>query len=155
MYWYLIAYYHCMIILSWDMQSEFLFYEFRDQALIFFLCGNVEWFHSSSISCYSHILLRDQALIPRFQIARIGYVGEEFLRYFAKKQLSELDQAAPSGSFDWKKLVETHSNQLIRFNFFFHFFYSCSNQIDSSTIEGNVEFVHSQYSCTLTSQVST
>ena len=28
-------------------------------------------------------------------------------------------------------------------------------QIDSSTIDGNVEFVHSQYSCILTSQVST
>ena len=27
-------------------------------------------------------------------------------------------------------------------------------QIDSSTIDGNVEFVHSQYSCILTSQVS-
>ena len=27
------------------------------------------------------------------------------------------------------------------------------NQIDSSTIDGNVEFVHSQYSCILTSQV--
>ena len=26
-------------------------------------------------------------------------------------------------------------------------------QIDSSTIDGNVEFVHSQYSCILTSQV--
>ena len=29
------------------------------------------------------------------------------------------------------------------------------NQIDSSTIDGNVEFVHSQHSCILTSQVST
>ena len=29
-----------------------------------------------------------------------------------------------------------------------------SSQIDSSTIDGNVEFVHSQYSCILTSQVS-
>ena len=29
------------------------------------------------------------------------------------------------------------------------------NQIDSSTIDGNVVFVHSQYSCILTSQVST
>jgi len=29
------------------------------------------------------------------------------------------------------------------------------NQIDSSTIDGNVEFVHSQYSCILTSQMST
>ena len=28
-------------------------------------------------------------------------------------------------------------------------------QIDSSTIDGNVEFVHSQYSCILTSQLST
>ena len=28
------------------------------------------------------------------------------------------------------------------------------NQIDSSTIDGNLEFVHSQYSCILTSQVS-
>ena len=28
-------------------------------------------------------------------------------------------------------------------------------QIDSSTIDGNVEFVHSQYSCILTSQVTT
>ena len=28
------------------------------------------------------------------------------------------------------------------------------NQIDSSTIDGNAEFVHSQYSCILTSQVS-
>jgi len=28
-------------------------------------------------------------------------------------------------------------------------------QIDSSTIDGNVEFVHSQYSCILTSQDST
>ena len=28
-------------------------------------------------------------------------------------------------------------------------------QIDSSTIDGNVEFVHSQYSCIMTSQVST
>ena len=27
-------------------------------------------------------------------------------------------------------------------------------QIDSSTIDGNVEFVHSQYSCILSSQVS-
>ena len=27
-------------------------------------------------------------------------------------------------------------------------------QLDSSTIDGNVEFVHSQYSCILTSQVS-
>ena len=27
-------------------------------------------------------------------------------------------------------------------------------QTDSSTIDGNVEFVHSQYSCILTSQVS-
>ena len=27
--------------------------------------------------------------------------------------------------------------------------------IDSSTIDGNVEFVHAQYSCILTSQVST
>jgi len=27
-------------------------------------------------------------------------------------------------------------------------------QIDFSTIDGNVEFVHSQYSCMLTSQVS-
>jgi len=27
-------------------------------------------------------------------------------------------------------------------------------QIDSSTIDGNVEFVHSQYSCNLSSQVS-
>ena len=27
-------------------------------------------------------------------------------------------------------------------------------QIDSSTIDGNVEFVHSQYSCILTSQAS-
>ena len=27
--------------------------------------------------------------------------------------------------------------------------------IDSSTIDGNVEFVHSQYSCILTSSVST
>jgi len=27
-------------------------------------------------------------------------------------------------------------------------------QIESSTIDGNVEFVHSQYSCILTSQVS-
>ena len=30
-----------------------------------------------------------------------------------------------------------------------------NNQIDSSTIDGNVEFVHSQYSCILTTQVST
>ena len=29
------------------------------------------------------------------------------------------------------------------------------NQIDSSTVEGNIEFVHSQCSCVLTSQVST
>ena len=29
-----------------------------------------------------------------------------------------------------------------------------NNQIDSGTIDGNVEFVHSQYSCILTSQVS-
>ena len=28
-------------------------------------------------------------------------------------------------------------------------------QIDSSTIDGNVEFVHSQYSCILTSQGTT
>ena len=28
-------------------------------------------------------------------------------------------------------------------------------QTDSSTIDGNVEFVHSQYSCIITSQVST
>ena len=28
------------------------------------------------------------------------------------------------------------------------------NKIDSSTIDGNVEFVHSQYSCIPTSQVS-
>ena len=28
-------------------------------------------------------------------------------------------------------------------------------QIDSSTIDSNVEFVHSQFSCILTSQVST
>ena len=28
-------------------------------------------------------------------------------------------------------------------------------QIDSSTIDGNVEFAHSHYSCILTSQVST
>ena len=28
------------------------------------------------------------------------------------------------------------------------------DQIDSSTIDGNEEFVHSQYSCILTSQVS-
>ena len=31
----------------------------------------------------------------------------------------------------------------------------CVYQIDSSTIDGNVEFVHSQYSFTLTSQGST
>ena len=31
---------------------------------------------------------------------------------------------------------------------------SCILQIDSSTIDGNVEFVHSQYSCILTSQAS-
>ena len=30
-----------------------------------------------------------------------------------------------------------------------------ATQIDSSTLVGNVEFVHSQYSCFLTSQVST
>ena len=30
-----------------------------------------------------------------------------------------------------------------------------NTQIDSSTIDGNVKFVHSQYSCILTSQVST
>ena len=29
-----------------------------------------------------------------------------------------------------------------------------SEQIDSGTIDGNVEFVHSQYSCILTPQVS-
>ena len=32
--------------------------------------------------------------------------------------------------------------------------YGNITQIDSSTIHGNVEFVHSQYTCILTSQVS-
>jgi len=30
-----------------------------------------------------------------------------------------------------------------------------NNQIDSSTIDGNVEFVHFQYSCILTTQAPT
>ena len=34
------------------------------------------------------------------------------------------------------------------------FISSTATQIDSSTIDGNVEFVHSQYSCILSSQVS-
>ena len=48
----------------------------------------------------------------------------------------------------------------IKFKPYIHTFtrYDCRkkppNQIDSSTIDGNVEFVHSQYSCILSLQVS-
>ena len=39
------------------------------------------------------------------------------------------------------------------FTLYFILKIGCS-QIDSNTIDGNVEFVHSQYSCILSSQVS-
>ena len=42
-------------------------------------------------------------------------------------------------------IIETKKNMNNKFNYV---------QIDSSTIDGNVVFVHSQYSCILTSQVS-
>ena len=47
------------------------------------------------------------------------------------------------------------TKKVVNKQFLFAYLLACNLQIDSSSIDGNAEFVHYQYSCILPLQVST
>ena len=117
---------------------------------------------SLELFCYSYILYKEKMLRDK---ATVKSWNRRWARSFlkAKYTLSGLSVGfvnerrvstiSSEHSFAWcQNNIDRYYNS--RFIASDSFIKGTTAQIDSSTIDGNVEFVYSQYSCILTTQVS-